>query len=261
MGGECDRFGFLIMEGQALGPTDLVGLLGGALREVTRLLTELAEKRVFSRTGDVDLEPDIAALIPADMPAGVIFSRRMLRDKAKAENDRENGKGGGNPNLKPKDNGGVNPPDKAQKPEARSHEPEPPKSPKGDDDGFEAWYTAFPRHEGRGHALKAYRSALKKTSASTLLQAAERYRALRSGQDPKYTMLPATWLNGEHWSDEGQPQLSIVAPFENTDERGWRDRMRVFRERELWSPKWGPKPGEPGCKCPPHILDDGKEAA
>lgn len=126
MGGECDEFGFLMMEGQALGPADLVGLLGGALREVSKLLAELGDKRVYSRTGDADLEPDLRALIPAAIPHGVIFSRRMLRDKAKAEKDRENGKGGGNPRLNPKsenEDDWVNHPDKAQKPEARDQNP------------------------------------------------------------------------------------------------------------------------------------------
>jgi hypothetical protein len=118
MGGETDRFGYLIMEGQALGPSDLVGLLGGAEREVKKLLVELEAKRVFSRTGDAGMEDDLKAIVSDDIAAGVIFSRRMLRDKAKAELDRENGKTGGNPNLNPtrggRHNGGVNPPDKAQ---------------------------------------------------------------------------------------------------------------------------------------------------
>ncbi len=43
----------------------------------------------------------------------------MVRDKAKAERDRNNGKGGGNPKLKGSDKEGVNPQDKAQIPEAR----------------------------------------------------------------------------------------------------------------------------------------------
>jgi hypothetical protein len=47
---------------------------------------------------------------------------------------------------------------------------------------------------------------------------------------------------------------SLPTPFENTDERGWRDRLRVFRADGRWVPKWGPKPDEPGCKCPAPIL-------
>jgi hypothetical protein len=44
--------------------------------------------------------------------------------------------------------------------------------------------------------------------------------------------------------------------FQNADERGWRDRLRVFRDRGGWLAKYGPKPGEPGCKCPQSILEE-----
>jgi hypothetical protein len=37
---------------------------------------------------------------------GVIYSRRMVGDKAKFDKDRENGKGGGNPSLLDSVNGG-----------------------------------------------------------------------------------------------------------------------------------------------------------
>jgi hypothetical protein len=46
---------------------------------------------------------------------GTIYSRRMRRDAERAEEDKKNGKKGGNPKLKD----GVNPPDKAHMPEAR----------------------------------------------------------------------------------------------------------------------------------------------
>lgn len=54
---------------------------------------------------------------------------------------------------------------------------------------------------------------------------------------------------------------NIPPPFENTDERGWRDRLRLFRADGRWHPKWGAKPGEPGCKCPAEILAEKSEAA
>lgn len=127
MGGECDRFGYLAMEGQALLAGDLAGLLGGSEREVAKMLTELQGKRVFSRVGDADLEDDLLAIVSSDMPVGCIFSRRMVRDKAKEESDRANGRKGGNPTLNPDDpksekpdKRGVNPRDKAQ-----SQKPEP----------------------------------------------------------------------------------------------------------------------------------------
>lgn len=88
-------------------------------KTIEKCMKELEEWGVFSRTDD-----------------GVIFSRRMVADAEKADRDRNNGKGGGNPNLRKKTTKGVNPQDnpevnttnnpednggdKAQKLEARS---------------------------------------------------------------------------------------------------------------------------------------------
>lgn len=105
---ESPAFGFLLVEGVV--PTDrqLAGLLGGTEREITKLKEELHRANVFSVTGS-DMPEDVEALIPENMPIGVVLSRRMVRDKAKADQDRENGKTGGNPTLTGKDNRGVNP--------------------------------------------------------------------------------------------------------------------------------------------------------
>ena len=136
MGGECDQYGYLAMEGTALDNSDLARMLGGAEKEVAKLIKELEGKRVFSRVGDADLAPDVIAALEPSAIQGTIISRRMIRDKAKEEFDRANGTGGGNPILKPPDKGGVNPPykprvngsvngsDKAQTLEARGQKPE-----------------------------------------------------------------------------------------------------------------------------------------
>jgi DNA-binding Lrp family transcriptional regulator len=111
---EGEPYGLLLVNGIAPTIKQIASLLGGSEREVKSLIDELESAGVFSRTD-----------------AGVIYSRRMMRDKAKADKDRENGGRGGNPTLKPGDkrpeNRGVNPPanppvgsgDKAQKLEAR----------------------------------------------------------------------------------------------------------------------------------------------
>lgn len=102
-----DSDGFLLVNGNAMTSKQLSALSGCGLADVETLLSELSEAGVFS----VD-------------ESGVIFSRRMRRDIAKAETDKANGRLGGSPILKPTVNnadiGGDNPPDKAQKPEARS---------------------------------------------------------------------------------------------------------------------------------------------
>ncbi len=118
---EANVMGFLLVEGVAPTPADLAGLIGGKERDIARLIDELGRKNVYSVTGQA-MPEDVAALIPLGMADGVMLSRRMVRDKAKADRDRENGKGGGNPNLPRQDILGVNPPDNPsnnpQKPES-----------------------------------------------------------------------------------------------------------------------------------------------
>lgn len=116
---EAEHYGFLLVEGVgAPTPRQLAGLLGGTEREIAKLLAELRDANVYSVTGG-ELAAKIAELVPADMPAGVILSRRMVRDKAKADRDRTNGSGGGNPKLRGKVNPGVNPHANPQRSEIR----------------------------------------------------------------------------------------------------------------------------------------------
>ncbi len=232
MGGECDRFGYLIMEGQALGVSDLVGLLGGSLREVAKMLSDLESRRVFSRTGDADLEPDLQQIIPADMPAGVIFSRRMVRDKAKADADRANGGRGGNPALKGEDNRGVNPKDKAQIPESRT------KSKKENTAAlarFDEFWSAYPKRVKRGAAERAWIKALKLADAETIIAAAHAYAPTRAGQDKTFTPHPASWLNDKGWLDEG---LVPVGPQPTADEiAAAADKADKLRRRGKYDPQ------------------------
>lgn len=93
---EGEPYGHFTIDGVQPDLNGIAALVARPQREVTKALAELEARQVFSRTDN-----------------GIIFSRRMVRDKAKADRDRENGKGGGNPNLASPDKGGVNPPDKA----------------------------------------------------------------------------------------------------------------------------------------------------
>lgn len=99
---EADPYGHLTINGATPSIEDIAALVGRPMSEVRKAMAELRERQVFSEATD-----------------GPIFSRRMVRDKAKADQDAANGKGGGNPKLTAPDNGGVNPPLKAQIPEAR----------------------------------------------------------------------------------------------------------------------------------------------
>jgi hypothetical protein len=98
---EATPRGSLLVNGQPVTHRQLAGLAGISLREVNLLFSELEASGVFSREDN-----------------GTVYSRRIRRDEEKAARDKANGKGGGNPKLKE----GVNPPDKAQIPEAREPE-------------------------------------------------------------------------------------------------------------------------------------------
>lgn len=108
---EAEPYGYLFIGGKIPTANEIALHLSRPASEVKRALTELEQFGVCSRSDN-----------------GAIFSRRMVRDKAKEIQDRENGKGGGNPQLtggvNGHGNGGVNPEDKAQKLEARNQSPE-----------------------------------------------------------------------------------------------------------------------------------------
>jgi hypothetical protein len=69
---------------------------------------------------------------------------------------------------------------------------------------FEIWYKQYPKQVDKADARKAYLTVIKKKLATPeqLLAAAMRYAAERTGQDPKYTKNPATWLNKHSWLNE-----------------------------------------------------------
>ena len=79
---DADPVGHLLVNGRSPNMRQLSAVLGCSEREATKLVTELEENGVFSRTDD-----------------GTIFSRRMVRDKAISDEAAANGKKGGNPNI------------------------------------------------------------------------------------------------------------------------------------------------------------------
>lgn len=95
--------------------------------------------------------------------------------------------------------------------EGGSSTPQPPKM--GEDADFAEWYAAYPRHEGRGQARRAYRTARKRADGGTLLRGAQ---AAHDRFTPPYVPLPASWLNGERWLDE-----TNVVPLNGPDKSGW----------------------------------------
>jgi hypothetical protein len=94
---------------------------------------------------------------------------------------------------------------------------------------FDDFYEAFPRHEGKGAAKKAYAKALSKASAEALLSGAVRYGS-DPNREPGFTCLPATWLNQERWDDDPlPPRRAGPAAFESA---GTRILRKIARQGE-----------------------------
>jgi hypothetical protein len=103
---EGEPYGHLTIDGASPSIAAIAALLGRPPKEVTKALAELEARRVFDRAEN-----------------SAIVSRRLVRDRARDQRDRLNGKAGGNPNLRMEEKPGVNPSDnggdKAQNPESR----------------------------------------------------------------------------------------------------------------------------------------------
>jgi uncharacterized protein YdaU (DUF1376 family) len=82
----------------------------------------------------------------------------------------------------------------------------PSQPPSQTDSLFEAFWSAYPRKEARGPAVRAWARALEQAQPEALIAAAKAYALRRVGQDPNFTRLPATWLGQECWLDDA-PQI------------------------------------------------------
>lgn len=66
---------------------------------------------------------------------------------------------------------------------------------------FEQWWQAYPRKVGKGHARRAYHSAIR-TKKVTTQRLLDSIREQKFDPRPQFVPMPATWLNGERWLDE-----------------------------------------------------------
>lgn len=80
-------------------------------------------------------------------------------------------------------------------------------APLTDDEQFTRFWAAYPRRIGKGQARKAWAKAVKAgAQPEAIIEGAGRFTALRGNEDPKFTPHPATWLNGERWTDMPDPE-------------------------------------------------------
>jgi hypothetical protein len=70
---------------------------------------------------------------------------------------------------------------------------------------FDEWWAIVPKKVDKGHAERSYRKALTKTTHETLMTATRNLVGWNALGPRQYIPNPATWLNGERWSDETAP--------------------------------------------------------
>lgn len=67
---------------------------------------------------------------------------------------------------------------------------------------FDSFWQAYPRKVAKQAAAKAFASAIKKTDAAKIIQAAEAFAKSDTGMSGEFCPHPATWLNAGRWDDD-----------------------------------------------------------
>lgn len=181
---DCEERGVLATAGQAWSDEDVARAVGGDLRETLSCVDELVCKGVVSRNS-----------------SGALYCRRMVRDENKRHLCTEAGKRGGNPTLKGHPKGRLTVVDKGPpETESETEDPSSKKKKVYPADFLEFW-EAYPKKAAKGHALKAWQSAVSRDSKEEILEAARRFAESPKGKGD-YCPHPATWLNGSCYEDD-----------------------------------------------------------
>lgn len=249
---KSEPIGHLLVNGKQPSASQLATLCGASNAQVARGLSELEAAGVFSRSD-----------------AGVVYSRRMVRDELKVAEAQVNGAKGGNPSLKAGDKQGVNPQVKAGVGEGvKAQIPEARKSSEPNGSGAEApsidpdkraWSDAVAllMSAGRmtdgkaraffGKLLKDHGGLVAKDLLPALAQ------AIANGtQDPQaYLTKAAAGLADRRGG--GAPVRTLT----DSDESDlWPHRLKGWRESRTWVESlWGPMPGRDGCRVPASMLE------
>jgi hypothetical protein len=129
--------------------------------------------------------------------------------------------------------------------------------------GFEDWYAIYPRKKEPQAAKKAFAKVIGSAliALPALMEKTKAFAAswaARPKGERKYIPYPAKWLNAGGYHDEpdgsdGEPAPVVRDPRSFTD-ADWQKRLTYLQDSETWIDAWGPKPGEPGCLVPSHLI-------
>lgn len=246
---EAKPYGHLLLNGEPVEDATLARMCGAQVDEVSALMAELRQAGVLSVTGK-----------------GVIFSRRMTKDHARAAKGRKSAqkrwaqdaekqgiKSG--PNRSPNSN------PTTQKPEARKKGAKAPSAGASENmETVEAIWKLLPTRKRKltskskllrplGKILKAGVPAERVIAAVSRCYSEPRHRE-EGGQ---YAPAAYSFLADGLWENYAPSMGGCAA---EPDLSSWQGAMRLFVETGQWSPAvYGPKPGEPDCRVPEGLLN------
>ena len=115
-------------------------------------------------------------------------------------------------------------------------------------DGFDQFWSAYPRHTGKAEAKKAFDKLKPDVELlGKMLDAIERQKASSQWQrdDGQYIPYPATWLNKKRWEDEVEHTTAPVrrqtggtAPAQKYEQRDYASEQDAAVDRMMNS-DWG----------------------
>jgi hypothetical protein len=128
-------------------------------------------------------------------------------------------------------------------------------------EGFQEWYAIYPKKKSPQAAKRAFAKVTGSglIALPTLMEKTKAFAASwadKTKQERQFIPYPAKWLNDGSYDDEpecGAPAPVPIDPLSFTDAQ-WRKRLTYLQDTETWVEAWGPKPGEPSCLVPPHLL-------
>ncbi len=94
----------------------------------------------------------------------------------------------------------------------------PPAVASDDADGFDAFWSAYPRKDEKKSARLAWARAVKRVEPHLIIEGARRYAA-DPNRTPQFTKQPPTWLNGDCWENGPLPSRTGLGNGEQRDSR------------------------------------------
>lgn len=247
---EAKPYGHLLLNGNPVENDVLSRMVGASVDEVSGYLTELQQAGVLSVTGK-----------------GVVFSRRMTKDHARAQKGQKSAKKRWSQDIDIKEekeppNGSPNRTPITQKPEARSQKEkkETKVSQKRLKEGEAELRVILDAEIAR--AVVDHRTKIKKPltpRAATLL--ANQFAKSADPNAAADTMIERGWHSfNPEWAGAIAPPSTSVSEQPQFTLDQWRQYLDRYNKTGFWHRSYGPQPSEPGCLVPLELFKQ-KEAA